>query len=66
MHQLTPNWTWTLNCQKYPVYINTYPQGPKFGPFHSTIDQQFSRYKVVKIGNAQNDLRLTLNTRVEP
>ena len=23
MHRMTPNWTWTLNSQKYPIYTNT-------------------------------------------
>ncbi len=24
MHRMTPNWSWTLNSQKYPTY--TYPE----------------------------------------
>ena len=35
MHRKTPNWTWTLDSQKYPVYV-TYPWAPNFGPFRST------------------------------
>ena len=30
MHRMTPNWTWTLNSQKYTVYTKCLPLGPKF------------------------------------
>ena len=35
MHRMTPNWTWTLNSQKYFIYMNTYPWGSNFAPFQS-------------------------------
>ena len=33
---MTPNWTWTLNSQKYPVYTKDLPQRPQFVQFRST------------------------------
>ncbi len=40
MHQMTLNWTWTLNTpssQENPVYTKyLYPSVPNFGPFHCT------------------------------
>ena len=30
MHRVTPNWTWTLNSQKYSIYTKDLPQRPKF------------------------------------
>ena len=30
MHWMTPNWTGTLNSQKYPVYTKDLPPRPKF------------------------------------
>ena len=30
MHQMTPNWTWTLNSQKYTIYTKYLPLRPKF------------------------------------
>ncbi len=33
---MTPNWTWTLDSQKYPVYTKNLPWGLNFGPFRST------------------------------
>ena len=36
MYQITPNWTWTVNGQKYPVYTKHFTSGPNFDPFHST------------------------------
>ncbi len=40
MHWITPNWTRTLNSQKYPIYNVRYkftplPEGPNFSPFPS-------------------------------
>ncbi len=29
MHRKTPNWTWTLNSQNYPVYTKYFPQRSK-------------------------------------
>ncbi len=25
VHRMTPNWTWTLNSQKYPIYTKDLP-----------------------------------------
>ena len=44
MHWMTPNWTWTLNSQKYPVYIKYLPQRPKFWSV-SLYDQRFLRHR---------------------
>ena len=51
IHVITSKWSWTL-IQKYPITIksslyrlSTYPRGPNFGPFRSTIDQQFSMHR---------------------
>ncbi len=30
MHPMTPNWTWTLNSQKYSIYTKYLPLRPKF------------------------------------
>ncbi len=58
---MTPNWTWRLNCQKYSIY--TYPWGPNFSPFCSTISCfQDTCTRSMKIGNALNDPKLNLNT----
>ncbi len=43
MHQMTPNWTWTLNSQNYPVYTKGLPQGPTFWSV-LLYDQRFRRY----------------------
>ncbi len=61
MHRMTPNWTWTLNNQKYSIYTNYFPH---FRPFHSTISrfQDTTCIRSVKIGNAPNDPKLNLNT----
>ncbi len=42
---MTPNWTWTLNSQKYPVHTKDYPWGPNFAV--SLYDQRFpiARYR---------------------
>ncbi len=29
MHRMTPDWTWTLNSQKYSLYILNTPLSPK-------------------------------------
>ncbi len=36
MHRMIPNWTWTLNSQKYSMYTKYLPWCPNFGPFRST------------------------------
>ncbi len=59
---MIPNWNWTLNSQKYIIYIstlytlNTYPSGPNFGPFRST--SRFRNTRSSKIGNASKTPKL--------
>ncbi len=56
---MTSEWPWTLDWQKYPVYIKYLPPRSKFS-VHFTLWQA----KVVEnrqIGDAPNDLRLILN-----
>ena len=58
MHRMTPNWTWTLNYQKYPIYtLSIYPWYPKFGPFGHTVSRFWDAIctRSPKIGNAPND-----------
>ena len=63
MHQMTPSWTWTLNNQQYSIYTKYLPWDPNFGPFRSTISRFRDTYTTLaKIGNAQNNLKLNLNT----
>ncbi len=38
MDRITPNWTWTLDSQKYPVYIKYLPRSPKFWSSSSTTE----------------------------
>ncbi len=60
MHQMTPEWSWALYCQKYPVFSKCWTQKPKFHSV-SFYDQPFSRYNVVEnwkcTGWPQNDLK---------
>ena len=44
--------------------LNTYPWGPNFGPFGSTISRfrETTCKRSAKIGNAQDDSKLNLNT----
>ena len=49
MHRLTPNWTWTLNSQKYLMYTEHLPLRPRFWSI-SLYDQPFPRYKLYKVG----------------
>ncbi len=35
-HRITSNWPWTLDSQKYRIYLSAYPRGPNFGLFRST------------------------------
>ncbi len=37
MHRMTPDWPYTLNCQKGPVYTEYSPRGTIFIPFLSTV-----------------------------
>ncbi len=41
MHWVTPNWTWTLNSQKYSIYTKYLAQRPKLWPV-SLYDYPFS------------------------
>ncbi len=45
IHQITPNWTWTLNSQNYSIYIEYLLQRPKFWSI-SLYNKPFQRYKV--------------------
>ena len=36
---MTPNWTWTLNSQRYSTYTKCLPLRPNFGRFRSTISR---------------------------
>ncbi len=49
MHRVTPNWTWTLNSQKYLMYTEHLPLRPRFWSI-SLYDQPFPRYKLYKVG----------------
>ncbi len=49
MHRMTPNWTWTLNSQKYSMYTKYLPLRPKFWSV-SLYDQLFLRHNMYKIG----------------
>ncbi len=45
---MTTNRTWTLNSQRYPVYVKYLPHRPRVWSV-LMYDQRFRRYKVVKI-----------------
>ena len=45
MHRMNPNWTWTLNSQKYPVHIKYLPLRPKFWSV-SLYGQRFPIYRI--------------------
>ncbi len=47
MHRMTPNWNWTFNSQKYPVYAKCLLLKPKLWSV-SLYDQRFSRYTVTE------------------
>ena len=47
MHQMTPEWSWTLNSQKYPVYMKYLPPRAKYWSI-LLYGQPFSRYKVAE------------------
>ncbi len=49
------------NCQKYPVDNKYLPQKPIFYLLRSTTTH-LRDTRLLKFGNAQNDLKLTLNT----
>ncbi len=44
MHRVTPNWTWTLNSQKYSIYTKYLPLRSKFWSV-SLYEQWFPRYR---------------------
>ena len=64
LHRITPNWIWHLTGKSALYTLNTYPWGPHFGPFRSTISHcaSYNMFKVDKIGNAPNVPTLNLNT----
>ena len=59
-HRMPPNWTWTLNSQKYPVYTKYVLLRPKFWS-GLLYDQPFSRYKVVDKSEISEMYRMTSN-----
>ena len=61
MHQMTPNWNWTFNSQKYPVYTKYFRHRPKFSCI-SLYGQQFSRYKVDENRKCTEWYQMNLNT----
>ncbi len=48
MHRMTPNWSWTLNSQKYSIYTKYLPLRYKFLSV-SLYALPFPRYKVVNM-----------------
>ncbi len=44
MHWMTPNWTWTLNSQKYPIYSKYLPLRSIFWSV-SLYGQRFRRFR---------------------
>ncbi len=64
MHRMTPERPQARNCQKDPVHTEDSPPKPKFHSL-SLYAHLFSRYKLMpKIGNASNDPRMTLTTKL--
>ena len=61
MHQITSEWPWTLPKVHCIRTLNTYPRGRNFNPFCCTTSH-FRDTRLQKMGNARNDLRMTLNT----
>ncbi len=47
MHRVTPNWTWTLNSQKHPMWTKYLPLTSKFWSIslYMLYDQRFPRYR---------------------
>ncbi len=62
MHQITSRWTWTLNCQKYPVYTDWILISEVHILLYFALWPVIFKIKGLKIIKALNDLRLTLNT----
>ncbi len=54
MHRMTPNWTWTLNSQKYSIYTKYLPLRPKFSSV-LLYDHPFPRYKVAENWRCTDD-----------
>ena len=61
MHQMTPEWPQALKCQTYLVYTEYSPPRPKFHSV-SSATSHFRDTRLSKIGNAQNEPRMSSST----
>ena len=61
MHQWPQTELEHLTVKTTLYTLNTYPWGPNFSPFHSTTSS-FQDTGSLKIGNAPNDPKLSLDT----